>query len=367
MFNKQYIIIIILLLISSSILMSQTNSQQMYGIGAIIDKIDEGILVKNVLVNGSVFQAGINNGDIILEINGVLTKDIDLEQAVKLILGEQNTYVNIKVKQRNNEIKIFNLKRILIKLGIQSRIDYIFSSQSLAEKCISASPIINDETDNISDHYPVIAEFKLDSGTNLKIITYNIYQGFIGDDKRKQRFIEWIKKQNVDILALQELNNYNENTLQEDALKWGHKYSAICITKDGYHIGFTSNREIKNIEKIKSITQRGILKCEIDNIILFALHFYPEENKMKVSEIQNQEANTVLVEANKYNNSNCIILGDFNALSPYDSKYYKAEGLDYSTISLFINSKWIDLVRRYNNNDFMLVTCPTRLKKGSME
>lgn len=366
MFNKQYIVIIILLLISSSILMSQTESQQIYGIGVIIYKIDEGILVKNVLVNGTAFQAGINNGDIILEINGVLTKDIDLEQAVKLISGEQNTYVNIKVKQRNNEVKAFNLKRVLIKLGIQSRIDYIFSSQSLAEKCISASPIINDETDNISDHYPVAAEFKLDGGTNLKIMTYNIYIGF-DDEKRKQRFIEWIKKENVDILALNELNFYNEKTLKEDALKWGHKYSSIFKTEGGNHIGITANREIKNIEKIKTITQCGVLKCEIDNIVFFVLHFYDEKNKMMVSEIQNQEANTVLVEANKYNNSNCIILGDFNALSPYDSKYYKAEGLDYSTISLFINSKWIDLVHRYNNNDFMLVTCPTRLKKSSME
>jgi exonuclease III len=363
MFNKRCVVSSILLIISVTLLMGQANKQKIYGIGAFIKKNDEGLLVQNVLIKGAAFQAGINNGDIILEINGVLTKNLDLEQALKLLKGEENTYVNIKVKNRNNEIKVFNLKRGLIVPGIQSRIDYMFSSQSLAGKCISASPIINDETDNISDHYPVVAEFKLAEGTNLKIMTYNVYRGFIGDNKRKQKFIEWIKKQNIDILALQELNNYNEKTLQEDALKWGHKYSAISMAKDGHHVGITANREIKNIEKIKSITERGILKCEIDNITIFVLHFYPEENKMKVSEIQNQEANTVLAEVNKYKDSNCIILGDFNALSPADSEYYQFEGLDYSTISLFINKGWTDLVKLFNNHDYILVTCPTRLKK----
>jgi endonuclease/exonuclease/phosphatase family metal-dependent hydrolase len=363
MLNKKYIAIIILLLGFSSTPMSQTNSQQIYGIGAVIEKIDEGILVKNVLVKGAAFQAGINNGDIILEINGVLTKDIDLEQVLKLLRGEQNTYVNIKVKQRTNEVKIFNLKRSLIKRGIQVRIDYIFSSPTLAEKCISAYPIINDETDNISDHYPVAAEFRTDNASNLKIMTYNVLQGFIGEENRKQRFIKWIKKQNVDILALQELNNYSEISLREEALKWGHKYSTIYTTESWYSIGITSNREIKNIKKIESPTKRGVLQCEIDGTTFFVVHLHPEKNRMAPSKIQNKEANIVLTEANKYNNGKCIILGDFNALSPDDSKYYKVENLDYSIISLFINTKWIDLVDKHSNNNFMLVTCPTRLKR----
>ncbi|MGM0438858.1 MAG: S41 family peptidase [Patescibacteria group bacterium] len=55
-------------------------------------------------------KAGIMSGDTILEIDGKSTSDMDLEEAVDLMRGEQGTDVTI-VMGRNNETKEFTLNR----------------------------------------------------------------------------------------------------------------------------------------------------------------------------------------------------------------------------------------------------------------
>jgi hypothetical protein len=58
-------VIFTFLLISSFMPLHQMSAQNLYGIGVFISPIDEGILIMNVLVVGTAFEAGINNGDII--------------------------------------------------------------------------------------------------------------------------------------------------------------------------------------------------------------------------------------------------------------------------------------------------------------
>jgi exodeoxyribonuclease-3 len=54
--------------------------------------------------------------------------------------------------------------------------------------------------------------------SNLRIMTYNIWNGFDWgkDSIRKESTIEWIKSQKPDVLALQELCNYTEEKLKEE-------------------------------------------------------------------------------------------------------------------------------------------------------
>ncbi len=68
--------------------------------------------------------------------------------------------------------------------------------------------------------------------SNLRIMTYNIWNGFDWgkDSIRKESTIEWIKSQKPDVLALQELCNYTEEMLKEDALKWGHQHVQLLKT-----------------------------------------------------------------------------------------------------------------------------------------
>lgn len=90
--------------------------------------------------------------------------------------------------------------------------------------------------------------------SNLRIMTYNIWNGFDWgkDSIRKESTIEWIKSQKPDVLALQELCNYTEEKLKEDALKWGHQHVQLLKT-EGYPTALTSNRPISLKERIDYI------------------------------------------------------------------------------------------------------------------
>ena len=42
----------------------------------------------------------------------------------------------------------------------KGRIDYIFATEDLAKLCVNAIIVTDIETNYLSDHYPIIAEFK---------------------------------------------------------------------------------------------------------------------------------------------------------------------------------------------------------------
>ncbi|MBE9519109.1 MAG: hypothetical protein IMY68_11090, partial [Bacteroidetes bacterium] len=57
--------------------------------------------------------------------------------------------------------------------------------------------------------------------SNLKIISYNVWYGFTKVPERKESWIAWMKEQDPDIISLQELNEYNQAKLAEDANSYG--------------------------------------------------------------------------------------------------------------------------------------------------
>lgn len=89
------------------------------------------------------------------------------------------------------------------------------------------------------------------SQTNLKVMTYNIWNGFDWgkDTIRKENWIKWIHDKNPDVLALQELCGYNEDKLKDDAVRWGHNYVKI-LKSDGYPVALTSKRPITIKERV---------------------------------------------------------------------------------------------------------------------
>ena len=61
---------------------------------------------------------------------------------------------------------------------------------------------------------------------NLKIICYNILYGMRRDTTQGKRlFAEWVRQQNPDILALQEVNDFTQFTLETLAAEYGHDYA----------------------------------------------------------------------------------------------------------------------------------------------
>ncbi len=202
----------------------------------------------------------------------------------------------------------------------------------------------------------------------LKIITYNIWNGydFGKDQERRLALTSWVNKQTPDVVALQELCNYSDEKLRQDAEKWGHPYYLLLKTT-GYSVGITSKYPIELKEKILEGLHHGALQCSINGIDFLVVHLHPGsfQFRQKEAQILTDKIKKIRTENSKY-----IILGDFNSHSPYDADLYEPNGyfltrlresnngkgvngnifnngLDYSVISSFLGLSLVDVTQMF--------------------
>ena len=119
----------------------------------------------------------------------------------------------------------------------------------------------------------------------LKVMTYNIWNGFEWgkDSVRREQCITWIKSQEPDVLALQEMCGYTEEKLKEDAKKWGHPYVQLLKT-EGYPTALTSKSPIRLKEKIVEPFWHGLLHCESYGIDFYIVHLSPADCNIRLKE-----------------------------------------------------------------------------------
>ena len=198
---------------------------------------------------------------------------------------------------------------------------------------------------------------------SLKVMTYNIWNGFEWGKAidRKANLINWVVSKAPDVLALQELNGYTQEKLEEDALKWGHSY-ALILKENGYSVGLTSKSPIKLKDKVRDGMWHGLLHCSTYGIDFFVVHLSPSDQSFR-----KKEANIIRDKVVTSKNNNYIVLGDFNAHSPFDGdclknntqllkKYLDGDNkprnkfkntlnnsYDYSVISVFLSIPSIDI------------------------
>lgn len=89
------------------------NSLEMkhVGIGVVIEKHEKGILITDVLKDGSAYENGIEAGDIITKVNSVSLKNKSLEESQSMILGEENTTVTLHILKKNGTTIVKRLTR----------------------------------------------------------------------------------------------------------------------------------------------------------------------------------------------------------------------------------------------------------------
>ncbi len=194
----------------------------------------------------------------------------------------------------------------------------------------------------------------------IKIISYNIWNGFEwGKDKeREAKFVEFIKNEDPNILALQELCGFTQQKLEEIAKKWGHNY-AIIHKEEGYPVGITSKEPIELVKKLTQNCGHGMLHVKTYDYNLVVTHLNPFDSKKRLVEA------TTISDYMEQNNlaTNTLLMGDLNAHSPFDATILerhnnnitqrrKSENLqngrfDYSVISKFMSYPLIDICQKY--------------------
>lgn len=200
----------------------------------------------------------------------------------------------------------------------------------------------------------------------IRIISYNIFNGFDykKDKDRKTRFVNWVIRQDPEVLALQELCGFTEKDLGELAKTWGHPYAAI-VKENGYPVGITSKKPIEIVSRVLENCGHGLLHVRTYNYDFLVTHLNPVNTDRRRT-----EAKTIVkyIEDNKLDRF--LLMGDMNSHSPFDADYMENEStgllmemggkestnlldgdFDYSVVSTFLSVPMIDVCRKFTENN----------------
>jgi endonuclease/exonuclease/phosphatase family metal-dependent hydrolase len=205
----------------------------------------------------------------------------------------------------------------------------------------------------------------------VRIISYNIWNGFDWgkDTGRAENFQDWMKEKDSDVAALQELCGYTHQRLKEEASNWAHSHVALLKTT-GYSVGLSSKYPIEIIEKITKGMHHGAIHCRTMGIDFLVVHLHPGSIERRREEMQ------ILIkkiEEISRSTEKLMVLGDFNAHSPFDAHLYDPDGyllkrlrdnnkekkglsgnlvnqdLDYAVISGFLSCPLNDVLRNFTS------------------
>ncbi len=196
----------------------------------------------------------------------------------------------------------------------------------------------------------------------IQIISYNIFNGFDWrkDTERQERFIKWVINKDPEVLAMQELCGFTQESLSELAKEWGHMY-AVIVKEGGYPVGLTSKKPIVVKNKIVENCGHGLLHVETYGFDFLVTHLNPSD-----AITRRNEARFIVNYIKEKRLDNFLLMGDLNAHSPMDadfmtvnannllSKYGGKESknliegrFDYSTISTFLSYPLLDVCREF--------------------
>lgn len=147
----------------------------------------------------------------------------------------------------------------------------------------------------------------------LKIISYNIWNGFENDTVRRSKCINWIIRQAPDIVAFDELVEFKGKDLKDLGKAYGHPYAAL-VKEEGYPVGITSRYPIKVIHKQIEGFWHGMMHVHTAGLDLILTHLSPFEWSYRL-----KEAKQITQYIIDHQLDSCIVLGDLNAYSPYDA------------------------------------------------
>ena len=87
------------------------------GIGVMIRKVEDGVLITRVFENGPAEESGLSMGDYIVKVEGIDIGSWDLPEVSTKIKGEEGTSVNITIRSRNNKLNDLLVSRRKITIS----------------------------------------------------------------------------------------------------------------------------------------------------------------------------------------------------------------------------------------------------------
>ena len=154
----------------------------------------------------------------------------------------------------------------------------------------------------------------------LKIISYNIYVGMKTDTTaNKHVFSEWFRKQDADVVGLQEVTGFTQSSLEEWARSYGHRYAVLLIEGEKYPVAFTSKYPITGVQKVTDNMDRGFIQATIGGQTFIVLHLSPFDYRTRRTEVDLLLAHV----KNQPQITDWVLMGDFNSFSSVDSLAYR--------------------------------------------
>lgn len=157
----------------------EKTSGDFVGIGIYIGERNGHIKIVEVIEGGPAHKEGLQAGDIIVEIDGQNVAGLTVDEVAQLIRGEENTYVNIKVK-RNKKNIVYEIKRQVVQMN---PIKYYTIDDNIAY--IKISNFNEHTTENLER---VLKEIDKKSITNIIVDLRNNPGGLLMEVVKSLRF-----------------------------------------------------------------------------------------------------------------------------------------------------------------------------------
>lgn len=171
------------------------------------------------------------------------------------------------------------------------------------------------------------AQDTLGNKKEIKIISYNAYWGMKSDKTDgKQKFSEWAKAQDADVIAWQEMNHFTRESLEKFAASYGHPYAVLLKepkdpkSDEFFPTAITSKYPITNVHKVVDNLWHGALFADVGHYHFVVTHMNPFWTQKRIEEMN------LILDTIKYGtdpDGKWIITGDLNSFSPLDQPGYR--------------------------------------------
>ena len=165
--------------------------------------------------------------------------------------------------------------------------------------------------------FTILYSFEAHSQNEMRILTYNVLNGFQSDSVIQKQYLQWVRLIDPDVVAYQEMNHFTQARLESLASQYGHPYAVLSKT-EGYPVALSSKYPIVNVQKVIDNMWHAYLYANINSIHVFVLHLSPASYEKRSEELRLVLAHAATLPKEE----RILIMGDFNAFDKRDANHY---------------------------------------------